>query len=71
VAADLDTAERIASRGDMRLHLADVHLHRARLFHDPAELAKARQLITDCGYGRRSDELADAEQTVGAGHARD
>ncbi len=31
--ADLDRAWQIAERGPMRLHLADVHLYRARLFH--------------------------------------
>jgi hypothetical protein len=29
----LDEARQIAERGPMRLHLADIHLHRARLFH--------------------------------------
>jgi hypothetical protein len=31
--ADQDEAWEIAERGPMRLHLADIHLHRARLFH--------------------------------------
>ena len=57
----LAEAQQIAERGPMPLFLADVHLHRARLFHDKAELAKAAQLIRDLGYGRRNDELADAE----------
>ena len=30
---DLDEAWEIAERGPMRLHMADIHLHRARLFH--------------------------------------
>jgi hypothetical protein len=42
-------------------YFADVHLHRARLFRDRAELAKAARLIHDLGYARRYDELADAE----------
>lgn len=29
--ADLDEAQQIAERGPMRLHMADIHLHRARL----------------------------------------
>jgi tetratricopeptide (TPR) repeat protein len=62
--ADLDYAERIATRGGMALHLADVHLHRARLFRDRAALAEARRLIEDCGYGRRLEELADAEEAA-------
>ncbi len=59
--ADLDEAWQIASRGDMRLFMADIHLHRARLFRDKAELNKARSLIEQCGYGRRKEELEDAE----------
>ena len=57
----LDEAQRIAERGPMPLNLADVHLHRARLFRDRDELAQAAQLIRDLRYGRRYDELADAE----------
>jgi hypothetical protein len=58
----------------MRLYLADIHLHRARLFGlianrladypwDSArdDLDKARKLIDECGYGRRREELEDAE----------
>ena len=71
---DLDEAFEIAERGPMRLHLADIHLHRARLFglmaNRPADypwvsarddLDKARKLIDECGYGRRREELEDAE----------
>ena len=72
----LDEAQQIAERGPMPLYLADVHLHRARLFGrlpaagerqnfphiDPkAELAKARALIAHHAYGRRHEELATAE----------
>ena len=71
---DLNEAYEIAERGPMRLHLADIHLHRARLFglmesrpaaypwtlpHD--DLDAAKKLIDECGYGRRREELADAE----------
>jgi DNA-binding transcriptional ArsR family regulator len=68
--ADLDEAWEIAERGPMRLHMADIHLYRARLFHDvkpypwtsPQEdLAAARKLIESCGYWRRKEELEDAE----------
>lgn len=31
--SDLDEAWEIAERGSMKLHMADIHLHRARLFH--------------------------------------
>jgi hypothetical protein len=59
--ADLAEAQRIAERGGMKLFLADIALTRARLFEDKAELAKARALIDECGYGRRLPELEDAE----------
>lgn len=62
--ADLAEAQRIATRGGMKLHLADIHLTRARLFHDPAELAKARALIEECEYFRRLPELEDAEAAL-------
>lgn len=74
--ADLDEAWDIAERGPMRLHLADIHLHRARLFHAAtpypwgslqADLAAARKLIEQCGYGRRKEELEDAEAAIGCG----
>ena len=63
--ADLAEAQRIAERGGMRLFLADIALTRARLFEDKAELAKARALIEECGYGRRLPELEDAERRLG------
>jgi hypothetical protein len=71
--ADIDDAWEIAERGPMRLHMADIHLHRARLFFreakypwdsPAADLAAARKLIERCGYGRRLEELADAEAVV-------
>ena len=48
----------------MRLHMADVQLHRARLFRDREALAHARELITQCGYHRRDEELTDAESAA-------
>lgn len=48
----------------MTLFLADIALTRARLFEDKAELAKARALIDECGYGRRVPELEDAEKRL-------
>ena len=71
--ADLDEAWDIAERGPMRLHMADIHLYRARLFFraayypwqsPEADLKAARKLIDDCGYGRRREELADAEAAL-------
>jgi tetratricopeptide (TPR) repeat protein len=59
-------AQQIAERGPMPLYLADVHLHRARLFRDKAELAKARALIEKHGYWRRKEELEDAEAALGS-----
>lgn len=60
----LAEAQQIAERGPMPLFLADIHLHRARMFRDKAELAQAAQLIRDLGYGRRYEELADAETAL-------
>jgi hypothetical protein len=48
----------------MPLYLADIHLHRASLFHVKAELAQARDLIAKHGYGRRQEELEDAEAAL-------
>jgi len=59
--ADLDEAQEIAERGPMPLYLAEVHLYRARLFHDRAALAEARRLVDQHGYGRRREELEDLE----------
>jgi hypothetical protein len=71
---DLGEAFEIAERGPMRLYLADIYLHRTRLFgliaNRPAaypwvstrdDLDKARKLIDECGDGRRREELEDAE----------
>jgi tetratricopeptide (TPR) repeat protein len=59
--ADLAEAQEIAERGPMPLFLADIHLYRARLFRDREALATARALIEKHGYGRRKEELEDAE----------
>ncbi len=74
---DLDEAFEIAERGPMPLLLADIHLYRARLFglskYRPgkypwdsakADLAEARRLIEKHGYGRRKEELEDAEAAL-------
>ncbi|MES2922109.1 MAG: toll/interleukin-1 receptor domain-containing protein [Verrucomicrobiota bacterium] len=71
--ADLDEAWEIAEHGRMRLHMADIHLYRARLFFreseypwesPQADLAAAEKLIDDCGYHRRDEELADAKAAI-------
>jgi tetratricopeptide (TPR) repeat protein len=68
--SDLDEAWEIAERGPMPLFMADIHLHRARLFfgvkpypwESPRnDLAKARALIVRHGYWRRKEELEDTE----------
>ena len=71
---DLHEAEKIARRGEMRLHLADFHLESARLAlaeSDPAaarqHLDKARQLVAETGYHRRDPDLDEiAAQLAGA-----
>ena len=71
--ADLDEAWDIAEYGPMRLHIADIHLYRARLFFREKrypwkspqdDLAAAEKLINDCGYHRRDEELADAKRAI-------
>lgn len=69
----LAEAQQIAERGPMPLFLADIHLNRARFGlatsdrwggYDPAtELKAARELIEKHGYGRRMEELIDAERS--------
>jgi len=70
---DLDEAWEIAERGPMRLHMADIHLYRARLYFREkeypwesaeADLKAARKLIEECGYWRRKEELEDAERVI-------
>jgi hypothetical protein len=58
------------------LFMADIHLHRARLFFREAkypwespqvDLIEARRLIEKHGYLRRKEELEDAEQAIELG----
>jgi len=72
--SDLDEAWAIAERGPMRLYMADVLLHRARLFQAVVpypwpgsardDLAASRRLVEQCGYWRRGEELEDAETWI-------
>ena len=77
--SDLDEAWEVAERGPMPLFMADIHLHRARLFgatkddlesttypwqSAAADLAEARRLIVKHGYLRRMEELEDAEAAI-------
>lgn len=79
--AYLDETMEIAERGPMQLFMADIYLHRARLFfrvtpypwHNPdgtsrsarQDLAEARRLIEKHGYWRRKEELENAELLIG------
>ncbi len=62
---DLDEAWEISERGAMPLFLADIHLHRARLFQDPDALKEAAAMINETGYHRRDEEVEDAKQALG------
>jgi hypothetical protein len=59
---DLDEAWEIAERGPMRLHMADIHLYRARLFHD----AKPYPWATDADGNVRwpKDDLEAARKLI-------
>ncbi len=48
----------------MKLHMADIHLHRARLFRDRTALEAAARLIEETGYHRRDEELRDAQEAA-------
>ncbi len=72
---DLDEAWEIAERGPMPLLMADIHLHRAGLFHHikpypwqsaAFDLSEARRLIEKHGYLRRMPFVAAVEQVLGA-----
>ena len=70
---DLRDAEKIARRGEMRLHQTDCHLEWARLHlarHEPAAARdrrdKARTLVNETGYHRRDRDLAEIEQQLEA-----
>ncbi len=71
--SDLADAWDISERGPMWLHMADVHLHRARLFFREKpypwgsaedDLAAAKRLVEQCGYHRRDEELDDAKRAI-------
>jgi hypothetical protein len=60
---DLDQAWEIAERGSMRLHMADIHLYRARLFH--AVKPYPWNKFEDGSEGRGpKDDLADARKLI-------
>jgi tetratricopeptide (TPR) repeat protein len=71
---DLDEAWDIAEAGPMPLFMADIHLHRAGLFHhitpypwqSPAfDAQEARHLIEKHGYLRRMGDLEVVEEALG------
>jgi hypothetical protein len=62
--ADLDEAWQIAEGGSMKLHMADILLHCARLSRDRAVLEAAARLIEETGYHRRDEEVADAREAL-------
>ena len=60
---DLDEAWEIAERGPMRLHMADIHLYRARLFH--AVKPYPWNKFADGSEGRGpKDDLTDARKLI-------
>jgi TIR domain len=72
---DLNEAWDIAERGGMRLHLADIHLHRAHLCHTltpypwnnpTTDLNDAARLIDDCGYHHRDRHLIHTRALIAA-----
>ena len=65
---DLEEAREIAERGEMKLWIADYHLESARVYLDEGkkgdakgQYEEAKQLVRDCGYHRRDEELKDIE----------
>jgi tetratricopeptide (TPR) repeat protein len=67
--ADLQEAQEIAERGDMKLHLTDYHLEAARLCGAEGKekeardhLERAKALIGETGYGRRLPEIKNSLQ---------
>jgi tetratricopeptide (TPR) repeat protein len=63
---DLDEAMRIARRSEMRLFQFDAHLEYARLAlaEGDKEVAEARRLVEETGYGRRRPEVEALEAEV-------
>ena len=64
--ADLQEAQEIAGRGDMKLHLTDYHLEAARLYGAEGKeeeardhLERAKALIEETGYRRRDSEVEE------------
>jgi tetratricopeptide (TPR) repeat protein len=70
---DLDEAQRIATRGSLRLHEADCHLESARLALATGDRASARKaweaakaMVEEMGYHRRDEEVKEIERQLKA-----
>jgi hypothetical protein len=70
---DLNEAWEITERGGMRLHQADIHLHRAHLCHTltpypwdnpTTDLNHTARLINDCGYHHRNPHLTHTRTLI-------
>ena len=70
--SDLDEAWEIAARGPMPLFLADIHLHRARLFHDLGVGSQAAgSTAEDYAWEWPEHDLAEARRLIEKhGHGR-
>jgi len=69
---DLEEAQEIAERGDMKLHLADYHLEACRVCLAERKMIKAgehletaREMIGEMGYHRRDGEVEELEEQLG------
>jgi len=70
---DLDEAQRIATRGSMRLHESDCHLESAHLALATGDRASARKawetakaMVDEMGYHRRDEEVKEIERRLEA-----
>ena len=64
--ADLDEAWDIAERGPMRLHMADIHLYRARLFGRMKDEGGRMKEETAYPWDSPAADLAAAETLIHA-----
>jgi tetratricopeptide (TPR) repeat protein len=69
--ADLEEAQEIAERGEMKLFLADYHLEACKLQMASGKsqqakehLAIAKEMIEKMGYGRRKPEVEELEREI-------
>lgn len=62
--AAIEEAETIATKFGTRLHLADCHLTKARLFSDREALGRAEELVMRLGYHRRNSEISSIRRLI-------